>query len=250
MTTIEENYVILLEAFLEGKIDVAVPEGENEEPMVTITNVVLEALAAVWSSSLVVKALGTMVPFKVMDRKLQELWKLRGRMRLVDLPNGYYLIKFDKEDNYIAVLTGGPWTVFGHYVVIKPWSPSFDPLTDVIATTPAWVRFSNLLVILYEEHIIFHIASTVGVLIKVDSQTLYANKGRFAKACIELNLSKPLKDSIIINGSRYLVEYEGLHAICFHCGRFEHFQPNCPTDLKTWPRRKRSGKMRKKEEWR
>ncbi|KAL8130269.1 hypothetical protein V2J09_019424 [Rumex salicifolius] len=73
-----------------------------------------------------------------------DLWKPTGRMRLVDLPDGYYIVKFDKEQDYAAVLMGGPWVLFGHYVTIKQWSPCFNPLTDSIKTTPAWIRFVDL----------------------------------------------------------------------------------------------------------
>ncbi|KAL8129388.1 hypothetical protein V2J09_018543 [Rumex salicifolius] len=180
---------------------------------------------------LVIKALGTMIPYTVMDRKLRDLWKPSGKMRLVDLPNGYYLVKFEREEDYWRILTGEPWAMFGNYVTIKPWSPNFDPLTDVIATTPGWVRFMNLPVILYEEQVLLHPASAISSPIKVDKKTLFTDRGRFARVCVELDLSRPLNGAIIINGSRFLVEYEGLYAICFHCGRFGHFQPHCPRSL-------------------
>ncbi|KAL8166605.1 hypothetical protein V2J09_008104 [Rumex salicifolius] len=103
----EEDRMILSEAFLEGKIDVILPDGERAEPVITISNNVLEVLADVWTSSLVIKVLGTMVPYPVMDRKMRDLWK-PGKMRLIDLLNGYYLTKFDQEEGYTKVLTGGP----------------------------------------------------------------------------------------------------------------------------------------------
>ncbi|KAL8129323.1 hypothetical protein V2J09_018478 [Rumex salicifolius] len=94
----------------------------------------------------------------------------------------------------------------------------------------AWIRFTNLPVLLYEEQILLHLAFAIGAPIRVDKRTLHANRGRFARMCIKLDLSKLLIGAVIINGSRFLVEYEGLHSICFHCGRFGHFQPNCPLD--------------------
>ncbi|KAL8153174.1 hypothetical protein V2J09_010934, partial [Rumex salicifolius] len=194
------------------KIQVLIPESDEEEPSVNIVDEVPQALAVVWSSPLVIKALGTRVPFAIMDIKLRELWKPRGRMRLIDLPNDYYLIEFDPEEVYFATLTGGPWLVFGHYVTIRQWCPNFDPLTDTIAMTLAWVICGPAI-------------------------------------CIELGLSKPLKGVVIVYSSRILVEYEGLNTICFKCGRFGHFQPNCAMQPKNIAVRKEHEKKERSGKW-
>ncbi|ONK68087.1 uncharacterized protein A4U43_C05F7290 [Asparagus officinalis] len=227
--TEEEVRASLPDGFLDGKIKVTFPEGADGDPRVTIETEVLETLASVWTSTMVVKTLGTLIPFNVMARKVKELWKPKGHFRLIDFPNAYYMVKFASADDYMRVLTGGPWSMFGHYLILKPWTPTFDPLTDVVATTPAWVRISNLPVFLYEEGVLLQVAAGMGRPIKVDKKTLHANRGRYARVCVEMDLTKPLKGSVFINGNRYLVEDENLHSICFHCGRYGHFQPNCPT---------------------
>ncbi|KAL8137311.1 hypothetical protein V2J09_003312 [Rumex salicifolius] len=140
------------------------------------------------------------------------------------------MVKFDDETDFMNVLVGGPWLVFGHYVVIKPWSPSFNPATDVVTTTPAWIRLIDLQVVYYEENVLLQLASAVDTPLKVDHRTLYANRGRFARICVELDLTKSLKGVVVINGARTLIEYEGLHTICFRCGHFGHFQTSCPQD--------------------
>ncbi|KAL8142619.1 hypothetical protein V2J09_015651 [Rumex salicifolius] len=166
-----------------------------------------------------------------MCRKLSELWKPKGKMRIIDLPRWYFMIKFDEDTDYMNVLVGGPWLVFGHYVVIKPWSPNLNPLTDVVTNTPAWIRLMDLPVVFYEHNVLLQLASAVDVPIKVDHRTLFANKGRFARICVELDLTKPLKGTMVINGARTLIEYEGLHTICFRCDHFGNFQTSCPQDL-------------------
>ncbi|KAL8161736.1 LOW QUALITY PROTEIN: hypothetical protein V2J09_013225 [Rumex salicifolius] len=230
----EDERLVLVEDFLSGKITIAHSQEHDADPTVTIAPEVLEVLASAWKSCLVIKALGMIIRFEIMQRKLKELWKPAGKMRVIDLPNGYYIIKFSDESDYMGVLTGRPWTVFGRYVVIKPWSPSFNPRTDVVHTTPAWIRFTDLLVILYEEKVLLQIASAVGHPIKVDQRTLNANRGRFARICIELDLTKPLIGAVIINGTCFLI---GLHTICFGCGRFGHYQPACPQDPKNVAKR-------------
>ncbi|KAL8143876.1 hypothetical protein V2J09_016908 [Rumex salicifolius] len=215
----DKEKTVLSEEFLANKINICFPEGDLSEPIVTIAADVIATLASVWSSSSVIKVMGTRVPYDIMYRKLKELWKPKGRMKLNDLPNWYFL-------DYITALTGDPSTVFGHYMVIKQWSPSFCPTNDVIATTPAWIRTHS-----------HELANAVGSPVKVSERTVYAQRGCFARVCIELDLTKSLKGAVIINGSRVLVESEGLEAIFFKCGRFSHFQPSCTLDPKNIAKR-------------
>ncbi|KAL8167773.1 hypothetical protein V2J09_009272, partial [Rumex salicifolius] len=42
------------------------------------------------------------------------------------------------------------------------------------------------------------IASTIGKTIKLDKKTLQTNRGRFARVCVEVDLTKPLKSTVIL----------------------------------------------------
>lgn len=46
--------------------------------------------------------------------------------------------------------------------------------------------------------------------------------------CVEVNLKKPLKGTVVINGERYVVAYEGLTNICSGCGLYGHMIHGCP----------------------
>lgn len=96
--------------------------------------------------------------------------------------------------------------IFGHYVIIKPWSHNLNPLTDVISTSLAWIRLHDLPVILYEESVLLQLASAIGKPIKVDQHTLHTNRGRFARIYIEIDLFRPLKGAIVVNENRFLVD--------------------------------------------
>lgn len=62
----------------------------------------------------------------------------------------------------------------------------------------------------------------LGKPIKVDLTTLKIERPRFARVCIEVNMKKPLKVSIMVNGKRYYVAYKGLTNICSMCGVVGH----------------------------
>lgn len=146
----------------------------------------------------------------------------------MDLPRQFFMIRFELEDEYLAALTGGPWRVFGSYLMTQTWNPEFDPLRDEIVTTPVWIRLSNIPVNFYHKAILMGIAKGLGTLVKVDETTLNFERARFARVCVEVNLSKPLKGTVRINGERYFVAYEGLTNICSGCGIYGHLVHNFP----------------------
>ncbi|KAL8161706.1 hypothetical protein V2J09_013195 [Rumex salicifolius] len=94
---VEEERFMLSDEFLKDKIQVIIPESDEEEPSISIVVEVLQRLPLYghrpWA------------PFS--------MWKPRGRVRLIDLLNDYYLIKFDLEEDYFATLT---WRVLGWFL--------------------------------------------------------------------------------------------------------------------------------------
>ena len=49
-----------------------------------------------------------------------------------------------------------------------------------------------------------------------------AQRDKFARVAVEINLSKPLIPHFMIDGRVQIVEYKDLPLICFHCGRYGH----------------------------
>lgn len=135
---------LLDDAFVESRLQLAFPDGEDGEPVITIGTEVLEAMNGLWKRCMIVKVLGRNISISVLNRKLREMWKPRGAMYVMDLPRQFFMIRFEVEEEYMAALTGGPWRAFGSYLTAQAWSPEFDPLRDEIVTTLVWVRLANL----------------------------------------------------------------------------------------------------------
>ncbi|KAL8151271.1 hypothetical protein V2J09_021079 [Rumex salicifolius] len=131
-----------------------------------------------------------------------------------------------KEDQ-TKVLSEGPWAVFGRCLVIKAWTTAFKS-SEPLTSTPVWVKVLNLPLQYYAEHLLTLIASSIGEPVKIDPKTLNTNRGRFARLCVAVDLEKPLKRTVLINGERFLLEYEGMPTICFDCGRYGHLKSACP----------------------
>lgn len=219
---------VIDEEFVTERLCLEFPDGEDGEPVITIGKEMLEVMNGLWKKCMIVKVLGHNISLPVLSRKLREMWKPSGDMFVMDLPRQFFMIRFELEEEYLTALTGGPWKAFGSYLMAQAWSPDFDPLKDEIVTTPVWVRLSNIPVNFYHKTILLGIAKGLGNPVKVDLTTLQFERARFARVCVEVNLKKPLKGTVMINGERYFVSYEGLTNICSHCGLYGHLVHSCP----------------------
>ncbi|XP_048593370.1 uncharacterized protein LOC125576895 [Brassica napus] len=188
------------DVFVSRRLRVDFPNGEDGEPSITIENEVLEAMNGMWKQCMSVRVLGRNVPISALSRKLRELWSPKGSMYVMDLRRQFFMVRFEKEDEYLEALTGGPWMAFGSYLMVRAWSPEFDPLRDDIVTTPVWIRLTNIPVKFYHRSILMGIAKGLGRPIRVDQTTLNFERARFARIYVEVNLAKPLKGTVLING--------------------------------------------------
>ncbi|KAJ1421055.1 Zinc finger, CCHC-type [Sesbania bispinosa] len=85
------------------------------------------------------------------------------------------------------------------------------------------------------------IGDMIGRTVKVDSNTMkprngvweetVTGRGKFARLCVEVDLCRPLVSKFELLGRTYSVEYEGLHLICFGCGKYGHRSEGCPTKV-------------------
>ncbi|EOA28792.1 hypothetical protein CARUB_v10025024mg, partial [Capsella rubella] len=222
---------VLDEEFVASRMRLEFPNGDDGEGVVTIGQEVISAMTSLWKNCMIVKVLGRNVPLAPLLRKLRELWAPKGGMTVIDLPRQFFLVRFELEDDYMGVVTGGPWRLFGSLLMFQAWSPSFNPMQDEIETTPVWVRISNLPVHYYHKTILMGIAEALGKPLRADLTTLQVERARFARVCIEVNLKKPLKGSVMVNGERYMASYEGLNTICSSCGIYGHLASVCPKRL-------------------
>ncbi|KAI9072252.1 hypothetical protein K1719_045780 [Acacia pycnantha] len=121
--------------------------------------------------------------------------------------------------------------IFGHYLTVQPWTPSFRSHNYVVSQVIGWIRLPKLPARYYHKSIIRSIGGVFGEVIKVDYNTESGERGKFARIAVVLDLTKPLISKIMVDGELIFVEYEGLPSICYECGKYGHLQEACP--LKT-----------------
>ena len=82
----------------------------------------------------------------------------------------------------------------------------------------------------WEDETLEAIAEQFGRLLMIDDHTVNLTKAKFARICIEMDLSKPLKRGLRVGSEdermMMVVFYKRLSDFCFHCGRIGHMMNN------------------------
>ncbi|XP_031095020.1 uncharacterized protein LOC115999304 [Ipomoea triloba] len=200
----------------------------ERRPRVTFSKELRKELCSAWKMALIIKYLGKNIHCNVLNQRLPSMWNLQGKMTLIDIGYGYFVARFDSKIDYLHVLLDGPWKIFDNYLVAQRWEPEFRPRTAKLSKMAVWVRLPELPMEYFRDDTIKAILTNVGKPLKLDKTTSIATKGRFARAAVEVDLNKPLVSDVLLGNSVQLVEYEGLHVVCFNCGVVGHREQSCP----------------------
>ncbi|XP_017972900.1 PREDICTED: uncharacterized protein LOC18612588 [Theobroma cacao] len=203
-----------------------------EGPYISLTRADKERIRKPWRKTLTIKLLGRDISYTYLCNRVKQLWSLKGEFQAVDLDNGYYCFKFSNKSDHRHVLSKGPWIIADHYLTIRRWSPGFRSDEASIDSVAAWIRLPGMPLEFYDKEMMSKIGNLLGKTLKIDRTTSYAISGKFVRMCVELDLTKPLVPKIYIGGRWQRVEYEGLHMLCFHCGKFGHGSDLCPVRQK------------------
>ncbi|KAL5803163.1 hypothetical protein ACOSQ4_031468 [Xanthoceras sorbifolium] len=208
--------------------DVIITE-DLEGPVMTLSPSIKEQLCKPWERALILKVMGRTHTLSFMRTKAK--WKLIGQWQLTDLDDGYFIMRFQFKDDLEHVLSGGPWFIMNQYVVTQRWKPNFIPGEETIKAMAVWVRLSNIPMELMDLGLLWKIGRMLGSTCKVDPITESQARGRFARLCVEIDISNPLLTYVRVDGKRVRVEYENLDLICFKCGIYGHSKEICREGL-------------------
>ncbi|KAI9072961.1 hypothetical protein K1719_045090 [Acacia pycnantha] len=177
--------------------------------------------------TLVVKLLGRQPSYGFMLKKLRQIWERKGSIDVFDLQNDFYLVKFQRSEDYMEALTGGPWVINDAYLNVSRWRPDFNPKNERIASVVAWVRLPDLPAPLFDKKFLLNLGNVIGKAIKLDIHTAQRARGKFARMCVELDLTKPLVPEFEVEGQVLNVVYESMGLLCTRCGVFGHTRESC-----------------------
>ncbi|XP_061354795.1 uncharacterized protein LOC133299352 [Gastrolobium bilobum] len=189
-----------------------------------------------WRQAVIVKLLGKKVGVRFLLNRLLRMWNISGTYEFIDLENDYFLFRFSNKNDYSHVLEDGPWIIADHYVVVQRWCPFFNPYDDEIRKLAVWIRIPGLPIEFYTSHHLWNIGSILGRTLKIDRNSIrkcdsgegdITERAKFARICVEVDLRKGFLSKFWIADRIFHVGYEGLHLVCFACGKYGHRRDQC-----------------------
>ena len=166
--------------------------------------------------------------FNFLQSKLNLLWKPTGRIDCVDLSHDFYSVRFTLKEDLDSVLEKGPWFIGGHILSIRPWEPFFKLDKANVSLIAVWVQLHHLPMELYEAEVLKQIGEAVDKVLRIDAHTALEARGKYARLCIQVDINKPLINAVLSGRFEQQVVYEGIHKLCFGCGRIGHKKDGCP----------------------
>jgi len=146
----------------------------------------------------------------------------------VDLGYGFFLTRLSLKEDFEAVLQKGPWFIGKHFLSIRPWESDFKPELANVSSIVVWISLNGLPIEYYNAEALYLIRKAIGNVLRVDTHTTLEARGKFARLCIQVDVTKPLVTAIKIGKLEQPVCYEVIQKLCFDCGRVGHKRENCP----------------------
>lgn len=103
--TLVKEKVDLIE---KGLMKVTLEGGNRLLPKVTMDDSLFQELCNPWKDALVVKLLGKNVGYQLLKDRLRKMWKLTRGFEIMDIDNGFYMVKCELLADKEKIISEGP----------------------------------------------------------------------------------------------------------------------------------------------
>ncbi|CAN1142695.1 Putative ribonuclease H protein At1g65750 [Linum perenne] len=127
-----------------------------------------EKLCKPWTNTVVIRLIGKSVGYSYLCNRLRSMWKPSSSMQVIDVDLNCFMVRFGEEKDYFRALTGGPWLILDHYLVVQQWDPSFRVSDKLPSKMVVWIRFPHLPIQLYHKQILSSLGNLIGRTVRME----------------------------------------------------------------------------------
>lgn len=102
---------------------------------IKVTTQMKRKLAGPWQTSIILKLMGRQLGCRALQTMLAGIWHPAGKIHLIDIGYGFFLMPFDILTDYQHALMDGPWFVGDQYLHVQAWEADFHPHVTQISNT-------------------------------------------------------------------------------------------------------------------
>ncbi|KAK9671811.1 hypothetical protein RND81_12G056000 [Saponaria officinalis] len=141
-----------------------------------------------WANTLVGQFIGGRSSLSKVQDFVAKFWNHVGKPKVVYFKKGWFFFRFATAEDMALVLRGSTWSLGGHALVLKHWSPEFSKELDTVSKVPVWVTLPNLDPLFWSEKALSKIGSKIGVPLYADPVTTLKERLSFARVMIEVDV--------------------------------------------------------------
>ncbi|OVA10378.1 protein of unknown function DUF4283 [Macleaya cordata] len=146
--------------------------------------------------SLILKFSAGRPPLNDIKAHIELHWGLTGKYVVGLIDPRHILLRLSSELEVTKVLVREKKHIQGYWFRIFRWSSSFNPKKES-SLAPVWVLIPRLPMNYFSNEMMHGIAERIGGrLLKVDNPTLGHSRPSVARICLEIDLAKPITESI------------------------------------------------------
>nr|XP_016515889.1 PREDICTED: uncharacterized protein LOC107832538 [Nicotiana tabacum] len=245
------------------KLNYYPPIIKDGKKIVRLNQVEVEEQSRRWSTSLIGYVIGGSPQFKEMLKFVYGVWQFVTTPQVLIHDEGYFIFKFESDEDRDTVLHNGPYTFNNRPMILKKWDPDFQMSKENTKNIPVWVNFPELPIKFWTVENLGRIASSIGNPICTDKLTAQEARISYARMLIEMDVSQPLPETILIelaegNNREQKLSYDWHPNYCQDCLVIGHGTGECrvPAEVRTKPKtmvknqkdiqQKRGGKLQTK----
>jgi len=166
-------------------------------------------------------------------RKLREGWKVNcthWRHR-----SGWFVFKFQSEEDRRQVLEGGPYFAYGSNLILKILPRCFRFEGEDVSSVPIWIQLPGLPLDCWNARALGKIVSKVGKPISSDKMTLTKERLSFARVLVEVDASTDIISDVEVRLPTGVVYQQSvipefIPKFCKKCKSFGHVEGECGKD--------------------